>query len=63
MSGSAFIMQMIEVDDSELTPKYQAFINEWANALGVPVPVLLARIIVAAVDGQLYVEKIPDYCP
>jgi hypothetical protein len=54
---------MIEVDDSQLTPEYQAFINEWAKALGVSVPVLLARIVVAAIDGQLYVEQIPDYCP
>ena len=27
-------MQMIEVDDSELTQEYQAFIKEWASAFG-----------------------------
>ena len=63
VDGSALDHVMVLLDDSELMQEYQAFIKEWANAPGVPVPVLLGRIIVAAIDGQLYVEKIPDYCP
>jgi len=26
---------MIEIDDSELTPEYKAFLEEWAKELGV----------------------------
>lgn len=52
---------MIEVDDSELPPEYRAFLIEWADALGVSVEVLLARIAVATIDGNLYTEKIPDH--
>ena len=37
-----------------------AFLREWANNLGVSLEVLLHRILVAAVIGQLYVEKIPE---
>ena len=36
-----------------------AFLREWANRLDVSIEVLLHRILVAAVIGQLYVEKIP----
>jgi hypothetical protein len=54
---------MLEVDDSELPPKYREFLKEWAEALNVSVEILLARLAVAAIDGYLYSEKIPDYCP
>jgi len=52
---------MIEFDDFQLTPEYRAFLNEWASALRVSLEVLLGRIIVATIDGYLYIEKIPDY--
>ena len=54
---------MIELDDSELTPEYKAFLQEWAEALNVSLEVLLGRIVVATIDGFLYIEKIPDYYP
>jgi len=65
LSGSAlyFSLAMIELDDSELTPEYKAFLQEWAEALNVSLEVLLGRIVVATIDGFLYIEKIPDYYP
>jgi hypothetical protein len=56
-------ISMIEVDDSELTPEYKQFLQEWAEALSVSVEVLLGRIVVATIDGYVYIEKIPDYHP
>ncbi len=53
--------QMLAVDDSDFTPEYRVFLQEWAEALNVSVEVLLARIVVATIDGFLYTEKIPDY--
>lgn len=52
---------MLTVDESELTQEQIEFLQEWANALNVPVEVLLGRIVVAAIDGYLYIEKIPDH--
>jgi len=39
----------------------QAFLHEWANRLNVSIGVLLKRILIAAVIGQLYAEKIPKF--
>ena len=49
----------------ELTPRYLgakpwAFLNAWAANLSVRRHVLLKRILLAAVIGQLYAEKIPE---
>ena len=44
--------------DIELTD--WAFLREWADRLGVSLEVLLKRILIAAVIGQLYAEKIPE---
>jgi hypothetical protein len=54
---------MLTVDDSDFTPDHIEFLQEWAEALNVSVEVLLARIVVATIDGFLYIEKIPDYHP
>jgi hypothetical protein len=37
-----------------------AFLKEWAERLGVSLEVLLHRILIPAVIGQLYAEKIPE---
>ena len=37
-----------------------AFLQQWANQLGVSIEVLLKRILIAAIIGQLYAEKIPE---
>ena len=49
----------VKLIPSDIQPKDWAFLREWANRLGVSLEVLLHRILVAAVIGQLYVEKIP----
>jgi hypothetical protein len=51
---------MIEVDDSELTEDDREFLECWAKALEVPVAVLIARILSAAIDGDQYVEMRPE---
>jgi hypothetical protein len=54
---------MLEVDDSEFTPDHLEFLQEWANDLGVSLGVLLARIVIACSEGELYVEEAPDLRP
>ena len=54
---------MLLVDDSNLTPEFKAFLEEWAKDLGVTVEVLAGRILVAAIDGDHYIEKQPNYRP
>ena len=49
----------INLTPSDIEPKDWAFLREWANTLSVSLEELLRRILVAAVIGQLYVEKIP----
>lgn len=49
----------IKLIPSDIEPKDWTFLREWANTLGVSLEVLLKRILIAAVIGQLYVEKIP----
>ena len=51
---------VINLTPSDLGPKDWTFLREWANNLGVSIEVLLKRILVAAVIGQLYAEKIPE---
>jgi hypothetical protein len=50
---------VVNLTPSDLEPTDWAFLREWSNSLGVSLEVLLHRILVAAVIGQLYVEKIP----
>jgi hypothetical protein len=51
---------IVNLTPSDLEPKDWAFLREWANRLGVSLEVLLKRILIAAVIGQLYAEKIPE---
>ena len=51
---------VINLTPSDIEPKDWAFLREWASNLGVSFEVLLHRILVAAIIGQLYVEKIPQ---
>ena len=50
----------VNLTSSNLEPKDWAFLWEWSNRLGVSLEELLARILIAAIKGQLYVEKIPE---
>jgi hypothetical protein len=54
---------MLQVDDSEFTQDHMDFLHEWADALGVSMEVLLARIVIATSEGELYIEKVPDLRP
>ena len=45
---------------SDITPRDWAFLKQWAEKLGVSIDMLLKRILIAGIEGQLYVEKIPE---
>jgi hypothetical protein len=51
---------IVNLTSRDIEPKDWAFLREWANILGVSIEVLLKRILVAAVIGQQYAEKIPE---
>jgi hypothetical protein len=50
---------MIEVDDSKLTDCHRDYVERWANILGVSVPELLGRILLAGIEGEVYCEQAP----
>jgi hypothetical protein len=50
----------IKLTPSDIAPRDWTFLREWANRLGVSIEVLLKRILIAAIIGQLYAEKIPE---
>lgn len=47
---------MIEVDDSLLEEDYREVLVRWAEALQVPLGVLVLRIVEAAIDRDQYVK-------
>ncbi len=51
---------VVSLTPSDREPKDWDFLREWSNRLGVSLKELLKRILVAAVIGQLYAEKIPE---
>ena len=51
---------IIKLTPNDLEGKDWLYLQEWASNLDVSVQVLLHRILVAAIIGQLYVEKIPE---
>jgi hypothetical protein len=50
----------VRLNPNDIQLRDWAFLREWANNLGVSIEVLLTRILIAAVIGQLYAEKIPE---
>ena len=54
---------MLTVDDTDFTPDHIKLLEEWANKLGISVEVLLGRIVLAASEGEKYVEKVPTWIP
>ncbi|HKV37090.1 MAG TPA: hypothetical protein VJP89_22305 [Pyrinomonadaceae bacterium] len=54
---------MLAVDDSDFTPDHIELLEEWADTLGISVEVLLGRIVLAATEGDKYVEKVPAWKP
>jgi hypothetical protein len=51
---------IIKLTPNDLERNDWLFLQQWANNLNVTVAVLLQRILVAAIIGQLYVEKMPE---
>ena len=51
---------IVKLTPTDIERKDWEFLREWANILGVSIEVLLKRILVAAVIGQQYAEKIPE---
>jgi hypothetical protein len=51
---------IVTLTPSDIEPKDWAFLREWANTLSISIEVLLKRILIAAIIGQLYAEKIPE---
>jgi hypothetical protein len=52
---------IIKLTPNDLEGKDWVYLQQWASTLDVSVQVLLHRILVAAIIGQLYVEKIPQF--
>lgn len=50
----------VQLTPNDIQPRDWVFLREWANNLGVSIDALLKRILIAAVMGQLYAEKIPE---
>jgi hypothetical protein len=50
----------VNLTPNDIRPEDWVFLKEWADRLGVSLEVLLHRILIAAVIGQLYAEKIPE---
>ena len=50
---------MIEIDDSRLTDEHRDLVERWAAILEISVPELLGRILVIAIEGEIYCEKLP----
>jgi len=51
---------IVKLTSNDIQPRDWEFLREWAKNLGVTLEVLLKRILVAAMIGQLYAEKIPE---
>ena len=51
---------VVELTSSDLEPNNWEFLQKWASNLGVSIEVLLKRMLIAAVEGSQYAEKIPE---
>ena len=56
-------MACLLADDSDFTSDHIDYLQEWADSLGVSVEVLLGRIVIAASEGELYIEQAPEDRP
>jgi hypothetical protein len=50
----------VNLTPNDIQPTKREFLREWANRLGVTVEELLKRILIAAIEGSHYAEKIPE---
>jgi hypothetical protein len=51
---------IVNLTPNDITARDWAFLKQWAEKLGVSIDVLLKRILIAGIEGQLYAEKIPE---
>ena len=51
---------MIAIDESELDDDDREFLERWAEASGLPVAVLILRIVEAAIEGDQYLANRPE---
>jgi hypothetical protein len=49
----------IKIDESELDESQRAFHEEWAKNLDVSIEELFKRLLLAAIDGDPFIEKRP----
>jgi hypothetical protein len=47
----------VKLTPGDIAPRDWAFLREWANNLGVSIEVLLKRILIAAIIGQLCAKR------
>ena len=50
----------VKLTPSDIRPRDWAFLKQWAEKLGVSIDVLLKRILITGIEGQLYAERIPE---
>lgn len=50
---------VIIIDESELDESERAFHQEWAKNLNVSIEELFKRLLLAAIDGDPFIEKRP----
>ena len=51
---------IVNLTPNDIAARDWAFLKQWAEKLGVSIEVLLKRILLAGIEGQLYAEKIPE---
>jgi hypothetical protein len=50
----------VQLNPNDIPRRERAFLKQWAKKLGVTEEVLLKRILIAALEGSQYAEKIPE---
>ena len=50
----------VEVALREIRPRDRVFLQQWAEKLGVSIDILLKRILLAAIEDQLYAKTIRE---
>lgn len=51
---------IVKLTPNDIRARDWQFLREWSNKLGITIEALLERILIAAISGQLYAEKIPE---
>ena len=51
---------VVNLTPNDITSRDWTFLKQWAEKLGVSIDVLLKRILITGIEGQLYAERIPE---